>query len=135
MSIWEWTILANLYTAFGCYDDVCTTLLLGSGPHTVVGVCVVCSFIFFRELDVVATVHNLASSCPGFWRSDECMRSCQDGAWLGLDRDAVAKVGMGRKGCLPGPWRAEARCAVRCFVVEVEHSNSRSPTRLCTAAV
>lgn len=51
------------------------------------------SLLCRRELDVVATVHKLARSCPGFWESDALLRSCQSGEWLGLDRDAVAKVG------------------------------------------
>jgi hypothetical protein len=51
----------------------------------------------------VATVHKLARSCPGFWESDALLRSCQSGEWLGLDRDAVAKVGVGPAvGCRAG---------------------------------
>lgn len=52
-----------------------------------------------RELDVVATIHNLSRSCPAFWRSDELMRSCQAGEWLGLDRESVAKVSRKLPAC------------------------------------
>jgi hypothetical protein len=49
-----------------------------------------------RELDVVSTVQNLARACPGFWASDELVRSCQAGDWLALDRQDVAQVGAVR---------------------------------------
>jgi hypothetical protein len=75
-----------------------STMVITTTARTLLPLCLI-HLDCYRELDVVATVNNLARSCPMFWTSDELKRSCQAGDWLALDRDTVAKVTWGHSAC------------------------------------
>ncbi|KAI8462873.1 MAG: hypothetical protein J3K34DRAFT_527439 [Monoraphidium minutum] len=79
--------------------------LVWAGRHPQAPVAVAAKPHYWAELDVPATLRNLARGCPEFWESRELRRSLESGEWLALDLDYCSKELQERLHSGGGAWR------------------------------